>query len=130
MDPGVPSYTLTPLVSEKVVRTLLVVWNFGPQRATPRASQSFPTHCPYAHSVAIGPHGPSVAQGGALRGGGQQIESRLSKDIVYVIKYQGARCAGTARTAQTARCARHYQTLAVFLLLFLCKKAACTAVYR
>ena len=35
LDPGVPYYTPTPLVSEKVVCTILVVWNFGAPNATP-----------------------------------------------------------------------------------------------
>jgi hypothetical protein len=46
LNPGVPSYTPTPLVSEKVVRTLLVVWNFGAPNATPALPSSLPVCAP------------------------------------------------------------------------------------
>jgi hypothetical protein len=57
LDPGVPSYTPTPLVSEKVVRTLLVVWNFGAPNATPCPSQ--PTS-PRRATWPRNPTGPEV----------------------------------------------------------------------
>jgi hypothetical protein len=67
LDPGVPSYTPTPLVSEKVVRTLLVVWNFGAPNATPALPSPFRLTAPMRTPWLLGLTGPGMGFQGANR---------------------------------------------------------------